>query len=204
MADGDRHADVAPRGRPDRVRVRQRRRHARCRRMRGLLGRRTLPAGRGHRAPPRLVDPHGLHALSDRRRLPRRGAGRHADRAEPPPVQDRFLPRRARGRRARRRRVRAARPRRRATGSPGPRATSSTTSPTQGSPALAGRARGTVLVASGDQRFVKLARFLLEGRGFAVGDQPVAVALARLVSRTPTSTPSSSTGRRAWPTASAP
>ena len=33
-------------------------------------------------------------------------------------------------------------------------------------------------IASGDQRFVKLARFLLEGRSFAVADETVAVALA--------------------------
>ena len=38
--------------------------------------------------------------------------------------------------------------------------------------------RGTVLIASGDQRFVKLARFHLEGRSFAVADEPVAAALA--------------------------
>ena len=35
-----------------------------------------------------------------------------------------------------------------------------------------------VLIASGDQRFVKLARFHLEGRSFAVADETVAVALA--------------------------
>jgi uncharacterized membrane protein (UPF0127 family)/CheY-like chemotaxis protein len=38
--------------------------------------------------------------------------------------------------------------------------------------------RGTVLIASSDQRFVKLARFHLEGHGIAVGDLPVAVALS--------------------------
>jgi uncharacterized membrane protein (UPF0127 family) len=38
--------------------------------------------------------------------------------------------------------------------------------------------RGTVLIASGDQRFVKLARYHLEGRSFAVADEPVAAALA--------------------------
>lgn len=43
----------------------------------------------------------------------------------------------------------------------------------QESPALVAERKGTVLVASGDQRFVKLSRFLLEGRGIAVGDQPV-------------------------------
>jgi hypothetical protein len=48
----------------------------------------------------------------------------------------------------------------------------------QESPALRAGRRGTVLVASADQRFVKLARFLLEGRGIAVGDQHVLVALS--------------------------
>ncbi len=47
----------------------------------------------------------------------------------------------------------------------------------QASPELRTERRGTVLVASSDQRFVKLARFLLEGRGIAVGDQSVANAL---------------------------
>ena len=46
------------------------------------------------------------------------------------------------------------------------------------SPAQLADRRGRVLVASADQRFVKLARFLLEGRGIAVGDQPVPVALS--------------------------
>jgi len=46
------------------------------------------------------------------------------------------------------------------------------------SPALRAGRRGTVLVASADQRFVKLARFLLEGRGIAVGDQPLPVVLS--------------------------
>ena len=45
------------------------------------------------------------------------------------------------------------------------------------SPSLRGERRGTVLVASSDQRFVKLARFLLEGRGIAVGDQTVEATL---------------------------
>ena len=37
-----------------------------------------VPApGRGHGAPPRLEHPHALHALPDRRRLPRRRSGRH-------------------------------------------------------------------------------------------------------------------------------
>ena len=48
----------------------------------------------------------------------------------------------------------------------------------QESPALQADRHGTVLVASADQRFVKLARFLLEGRGIAVGDQTVPVALS--------------------------
>ena len=49
---------------------------------------------------------------------------------------------------------------------------------TQESPHLTASRRGTVLVASSDQRFVKLARFLLEGRGIAVGDQTVPAALS--------------------------
>lgn len=48
----------------------------------------------------------------------------------------------------------------------------------EASPSLLMERRGTVLVASSDQRFVKLSRFLLESRGIAVGDQPVAEALA--------------------------
>ena len=48
---------------------------------------------------------------------------------------------------------------------------------TQESPALQTERKGTVLVASGDQRFVKLSRFLLEGKGIAVGDQSVSAAL---------------------------
>ena len=45
------------------------------------------------------------------------------------------------------------------------------------SPTLGLERKGTVLVASGDQRFVKLSRFMLEGRGIAVGDQSVRDAL---------------------------
>jgi uncharacterized membrane protein (UPF0127 family)/CheY-like chemotaxis protein len=48
---------------------------------------------------------------------------------------------------------------------------------THESPALRADRRGTVLVASADQRFVKLVRFLLDGRGIAAGDQSVAAAL---------------------------
>ena len=48
----------------------------------------------------------------------------------------------------------------------------------QESPTLQAERRGTVLVASSDQRFVKLSRFLLEGRGIAVGDQAVQEALS--------------------------
>jgi uncharacterized membrane protein (UPF0127 family)/CheY-like chemotaxis protein len=46
------------------------------------------------------------------------------------------------------------------------------------SPALHADSRATVLVASADQRFVKLMRFLLGGRGFAVGDETVPVTLS--------------------------
>ena len=45
------------------------------------------------------------------------------------------------------------------------------------SPALQAERRGTVLVASADQRFVKLARFLLEGRDIAIGEQTLPAAL---------------------------
>lgn len=48
----------------------------------------------------------------------------------------------------------------------------------QESPSLRAERRATVLVASSDQRFVKLTRFLLEGRGIAVGDQTVPAVLA--------------------------
>jgi uncharacterized membrane protein (UPF0127 family)/CheY-like chemotaxis protein len=37
---------------------------------------------------------------------------------------------------------------------------------------------GTVLVASADQRFVKLARFLLEGRGITIGGQTAPISLS--------------------------
>ncbi|MSO96123.1 MAG: DUF192 domain-containing protein [Thermoleophilia bacterium] len=50
---------------------------------------------------------------------------------------------------------------------------------TRESPALQVHRRATVLVASSDQRFVKLVRFLLEERGIAVGDQTVPAALSR-------------------------
>ena len=43
------------------------------------------------------------------------------------------------------------------------------TIPVRGADAISGSTRGTVLIASSDQRFVKLARFHLEGRSFAVG-----------------------------------
>src|SRR5262245_1965487 len=52
------------------------------------------------------------------------------------------------------------------------------TSATESSPTLRSERRGTVLVASSDPRFVKLARFLLENRGIAVGDQTVPVSLS--------------------------
>ena len=46
------------------------------------------------------------------------------------------------------------------------------------SPPLQVERLGTVLVASVDQRFVKLARFLLEGRGIAIGGQTAPVSLS--------------------------
>jgi len=49
---------------------------------------------------------------------------------------------------------------------------------TRESPALRADRRATVLVASADGRFVKLVRFLLEARGIAAGDQAVPAALA--------------------------
>jgi uncharacterized membrane protein (UPF0127 family)/CheY-like chemotaxis protein len=44
-------------------------------------------------------------------------------------------------------------------------------------PALEGERLGTVLIASADARFVKLARFLLEGRGITIEGQTVPVSL---------------------------
>jgi hypothetical protein len=52
------------------------------------------------------------------------------------------------------------------------------TMPGEGLTPSHGSTRGTVLIASSDQRFVKLARFHLEGRSFAVADETVAIALA--------------------------
>jgi uncharacterized membrane protein (UPF0127 family)/CheY-like chemotaxis protein len=49
------------------------------------------------------------------------------------------------------------------------------------SPPLQVERLGTVLVASVDQRFVKLARFLLEGRGIAIGGQTAPVSLSGLL-----------------------
>jgi uncharacterized protein len=46
------------------------------------------------------------------------------------------------------------------------------------SPDLRPDMKGTILLASEDQRFVKLVRFLLEERSIAVGDQTVPVALS--------------------------
>ena len=83
------------------------------------------------------------------------------------------------------------------------RSTSSTRSRSTASPSLRRDRRGTVLVASADQRFVKLARFLLEGRGIAVGDQTQSRRRSPTRSPTPTSTPSCSTPDRASATASA-
>ena len=82
-----------------------------CRRMRGLLGRGRSLRRRGLAAPPRLVDPHRLHALPDRRRVHRPRPDRDPDRAHAAAVQDGLVPRRARGRRARCGRMRAARAR---------------------------------------------------------------------------------------------
>ncbi len=48
----------------------------------------------------------------------------------------------------------------------------------EASPQLRTERHGTVLVASSDPRFVKLARFLLEGRGIASGDQDVGAAVS--------------------------
>ena len=83
-----RNADAAPRGRADR----------RCESVTvadwtsgacAACSAAGPAVGSGSRAAAGLVDPHGVHALPDRRRLPRRGAGRDQDRGEPTPVQDR-------------------------------------------------------------------------------------------------------------------
>ena len=60
------------------------------RRLRGLLGKGDLPSGHGA-APPGLVDPHGVHAVPDRRRLPRRRPDRRQDRPQPVAIQDRLV-----------------------------------------------------------------------------------------------------------------
>ena len=71
------------------------------RRMRGLIGRRELDAGRRNRPPAVVVGAHVLHALPDRRRLRGRRSGRRrrSFRTSGPGVGD--VPRRAGRRRAR-------------------------------------------------------------------------------------------------------
>ena len=63
------------------------------RRMRGLLGRASLEPGRGPTPPPRLVDPHLVHAVPDRRGVRRPRPDRDPYRTVATPVQDGDLPR---------------------------------------------------------------------------------------------------------------
>ena len=81
------------------------------RRMRGLLGRKIPASGRRHGASPRLEHPHRIHALPDRRDLPRCRSGRHSRRARGRSVADGVVSRRARGRRDGSRRESSTRPR---------------------------------------------------------------------------------------------
>ncbi len=138
------------------------------RRLRGLLGKRDLPSGYGILLRPAW----SIHTAF--MRFPIDVVFLDADQVvikivpNLTAVQDGVLPRRARGRRAARGRVRAARARarrpRRLGGAGGRR----------GAPA--GRrglrrragAAGAVVLASSDQRYLKLVRFLLDGKGIEV------------------------------------
>ena len=137
------------------------------RRMRGLMAGAADP-GQGM-VIRRVRDPHALHALPDRRRLPRLGAGRDRNRAQPAAMADGFVSRRTRGRRARSRECdqrglevgdRVAWASRSAADA---RAddTGSLWDDALGAP-------WPYPVASRDPRFVKLARFLFEGRDLEV------------------------------------
>ena len=69
------HADAPPRRRTDRLRALRRRRPRTP--AFPWAARKTPPQSRpGHGAPPRVRDPHALHALPDRRRLPGLRSGR--------------------------------------------------------------------------------------------------------------------------------
>ena len=115
---------------------------------------------------PALVDPHRVHALSDRRRLRRPRAGRDQDRSRRC-ARSRPRPAAARARSSSSPPASASGAgSRSATGSRGRRGASSRTALSSRERAAAGRAHEAVIVASGDQRFVKLARFLLDGRGY--------------------------------------
>ena len=163
-------ADAPPGGRSDRLRARRRRRsrlppHARAARPE------VPPPRRGHGAPPGLEHPHRVHALPDRRRLPRRRPGRDQDRARDRTVAHGLVSGRARGRRARGRRVpppraRGRRPRRVGVAERGRRPRGERGRMRSTRTTLEPRAR--VLVASRDPRFVRLARFLLDGRELEV------------------------------------
>ena len=122
------------------------------RRMRGLLGRGRLRPGEGSAPPPGLVDSHRLHAIPDRRGVHRPRPDRDPDRALDAVVQDGLVPGSARGRRARCGRVREARAggrRPRRLGIPQPRGTASAARTR-----CSGSSReGSVVIASGDQRF---------------------------------------------------
>ena len=140
------------------------------RRMRGLLGRKYLRQGEGMVLQAGLEHPHRVHALSDRRGLPRRRSGRHQDRARGRALAHRLEPRRARGGG-----VPAGESRRRGL-EVGDRVAWASRSAAdartdRGAVTYDGgddEPRARVLVASSDPRFLRLARFLLGGRDFEV------------------------------------
>ena len=138
------------------------------RRLRGLLGKQRPAVGPGRPPPPRVVDPHGVHALSDRRRLPRRRPDRRQDRPEPA---GRSRPRRVA---ARARSSSSAPANASAAGlALGDRVAwaaraADEAAPASRSPTSKASAAGSVVLASSDQRYVKLVRFLLDGKGIGV------------------------------------
>ena len=158
--------DAPPRGRPRRRRVGRRRGldHAAPARP----AREARPALRARRAAPAgVVDPHGVHAVPDRRRLPRRRPDRDQDRPQPDALQDRLV-HAARGRSSSCAQASAtgaaSRSATASRGRPGPRTTRSRRPCVD----LEGARRGAVVLASRDQRYLKLVRFLLDGKGIDV------------------------------------
>ena len=137
------------------------------RRLRGLLGKRDLPSGHGVLLRPAW----SIHTAF--MRFPIDVVFLDADQIvvkivpSLPPVQDGLLPRRARGRGAPRGRVRAARARARRSGrlgGAGGRRGGARVAVAD----LEGERRGAVVLGSSDQRYLKLVRFLLDGKGIGV------------------------------------